>query len=144
MFIDDDDLPLDDGLISAHVKNYVDPACVAVSGRQVLDVAIPDIPAIEVTEEDAEPPPSTPTTESSTNVWSSATEGPKLAEARAKMMEVLGSGAASGQEPWASSDGANVAEAVPEKPSALEWPEPPPIIADLSKGAPPPVPSKGR
>jgi hypothetical protein len=30
---------MDDGLIAAHVRNYVDPGCVAVSGRHVLDVA---------------------------------------------------------------------------------------------------------
>jgi hypothetical protein len=101
-----------------------------------LDVAIPDIPAIEVTEEEPEPPPSTPTAETSTsNAWSSATEGPKLVEARAKMMEVLGAAPAPAPEAWAGSD-------VPEKPSALEWPEPPPIVADLSKGAPPPLPGK--
>jgi glycosyltransferase involved in cell wall biosynthesis len=39
LFIDDDDIPLDPGWIMAHAKNYADPACVAVSGRHVLDVA---------------------------------------------------------------------------------------------------------
>jgi glycosyltransferase involved in cell wall biosynthesis len=36
LFIDDDDLPLGDDWIQAHVENYVDPACVAVSGRHAL------------------------------------------------------------------------------------------------------------
>lgn len=36
LFIDDDDLPLGDDWISAHAKNYDDPACVAVSGRHAL------------------------------------------------------------------------------------------------------------
>jgi glycosyltransferase involved in cell wall biosynthesis len=33
LFIDDDDLPLGDDWIGAHVDNYADPACAAVSGR---------------------------------------------------------------------------------------------------------------
>ncbi len=37
LFIDDDDLPLGDDWILSHAKNFVDPACVAVSGRHVLD-----------------------------------------------------------------------------------------------------------
>jgi glycosyltransferase involved in cell wall biosynthesis len=39
LFIDDDDIPIDDGWIMAHAKNYADPACVAVSGRHVVDTA---------------------------------------------------------------------------------------------------------
>ncbi|MEO8179682.1 MAG: glycosyltransferase [Deltaproteobacteria bacterium] len=37
LFIDDDDLPLGDDWIRAHVDNYADPACAAVSGRHALD-----------------------------------------------------------------------------------------------------------
>lgn len=40
LFLDDDDLPLDNTWISAHVANYADPNCVAVSGRQVVDQRI--------------------------------------------------------------------------------------------------------
>jgi glycosyltransferase involved in cell wall biosynthesis len=36
LFIDDDDLPLGDDWIHAHVANYADPSCVAVSGRHTL------------------------------------------------------------------------------------------------------------
>jgi glycosyltransferase involved in cell wall biosynthesis len=35
LFIDDDDLPQDDGWIAAHLRNYADPDCVAVTGRWV-------------------------------------------------------------------------------------------------------------
>jgi glycosyltransferase involved in cell wall biosynthesis len=38
LFLDDDDLPLDSDWISAHVDNFADPHCVAVSGRHVLNV----------------------------------------------------------------------------------------------------------
>lgn len=39
LFIDDDDLPLETRWIAAHAENYADPACVAVSGRHVVDMA---------------------------------------------------------------------------------------------------------
>ncbi|MBX3217597.1 MAG: hypothetical protein KF850_36535 [Labilithrix sp.] len=102
-----------------------------------LPVAIPDIPAIDAADDDA---PATPSAQDP-GVWSGS-ESPKLVEARAKMMEMLGTpGAdaapASVQEGWAASD-------VPEKPSALEWPEPPPVVSEQPKpGAPPPLPKKG-
>lgn len=35
LFIDDDDLPFDSQLLAAHAANYLDPSCMAVSGRQV-------------------------------------------------------------------------------------------------------------
>lgn len=99
-----------------------------------LPVAIPDIPAVD-SADDA--PPST--AEKDSNVWGTADESPKLVEARAKMMEMLGGAPPSSAEGWATSE-------VPEKPSALEWPEPPPIVAtssDDQKAAPPPLPKKG-
>jgi hypothetical protein len=37
LFIDDDDLPLGPGWISAHAANYADANCVAVSGRLAVD-----------------------------------------------------------------------------------------------------------
>lgn len=37
LFVDDDDLPLYRNWISAHVANYADPNCIAVSGRHVVD-----------------------------------------------------------------------------------------------------------
>jgi glycosyltransferase involved in cell wall biosynthesis len=33
LFIDDDDLPLGDDWISAHLRNYADPSCLGVNGR---------------------------------------------------------------------------------------------------------------
>src|SRR6185295_3799492 len=36
LFIDDDDLPIGTGWIRAHVANFADPLCVAVSGRHAL------------------------------------------------------------------------------------------------------------
>ena len=109
-----------------------------------LPVAIPDIPAVDAGDAgDEDEPPSTPS--AGEPGWASSDESPKLVEARAKMMEMLGAPSegtpASAREGWAASD-------VPEKPSALEWPEPPPIIAaptpaDDSKVAPPPLPKKG-
>ena len=100
-----------------------------------LPVAIPDIPAIDAADEDAEPPPP----KAQPNSWAPASESPKLAEARAKMLEMLGTpggGATAPTEGWAASD-------VPEKPSALEWPEPPPgPPAEEPKPGPPPLPTK--
>lgn len=94
-------------------------------------VAIPDVPAVD----SADDAPAAPA--AAAGEWASTGESPKLVEARAKMMEMLGvpAGAPNGsmQEAWAASD-------VPEKPSALEWPEPPPIVnagGDKKKGAPP-------
>ncbi len=37
LLIDDDDLPYDDGWIAAHVRNFEDPRCLAVSGRSHVD-----------------------------------------------------------------------------------------------------------
>lgn len=37
LYMDDDDLPADDGWIDAHLKNFADPACVAVTGRWILE-----------------------------------------------------------------------------------------------------------
>jgi glycosyltransferase involved in cell wall biosynthesis len=39
LFLDDDDIPLDRSWIAAHVANYSDPFCVAVSGRHAFDDA---------------------------------------------------------------------------------------------------------
>jgi glycosyltransferase involved in cell wall biosynthesis len=38
LFMDDDDLPVHRNFIAAHAANFVDPLCMAVSGRQVLAV----------------------------------------------------------------------------------------------------------
>ncbi len=103
-----------------------------------LPVAIPDIPAIDGGVGEDEVPTGA---EGKGEHWDGE-ESSKLVEARAKMMEMLGptSGAAAGPPgvggEWAPSD-------IPEKPSALEWPEPPPVTAvDDAKGVPPPVPKK--
>ena len=104
-----------------------------------LPIAIPDIPAID-SADDVEDAPATPAVEP--GVWGGAGESPKLVEARAKMMEMLGHPGADVPSPamqeWAASD-------VPEKPSSLEWPEPPPIVASEQPKppAPPPLPKKG-
>jgi hypothetical protein len=89
-------------------------------------VAIPDIPVIDSAEAEGGA--------GSAAVWSPE-ESPKLASARAKMMEMLGSSpvTVAKRDEWTSD--------VPEKPSALEWPEPKPISAEPK--APPPVPKKG-
>lgn len=89
-----------------------------------LPVAIPDIPAIDsADEEDAEPPAGPISPEADSGLWGASGESPKLAEARAKMMEMLGTG---GGPPPQQRD-SWVASEIPEKPSSLEWPEPPPI-----------------
>jgi hypothetical protein len=85
-----------------------------------IPVAVPDIPAIDGADEipiaEATPEP---------GMWGNNGESPKLVEARARMMEMLGGSPGNGRaepDPWRESD-------VPEKPSALEWPEPPPIVS---------------
>jgi hypothetical protein len=92
-------------------------------------VAIPDIPAIDGGDHEADnEPPSMPSVEER-SLWSSkeVEESPKLAQARAAMMQTLIATEAAGvdngkREPWDESE-------VPAKPSSLEWPEPPPIVA---------------
>jgi hypothetical protein len=79
-------------------------------------VAIPDNPAID----------SVATEASGGGTWSPE-ESPRLASARAKMMEMLGPPpVAPKREGWSDA---------PEKPSGLDWPEPEP--------KPPPLPKKG-
>jgi len=106
-----------------------------------LPVAIPDIPAIDAADGDPDDVAPAPLATSAQEVgpWRDS-ESPKLVEARTKMIEMLGqpSGApASLQEAWAVSE-------VPEKPSSLEWPEPPPIVAAEPSKAPasPTMPKK--
>lgn len=104
-----------------------------------LPVAIPDIPAID-SADDVDDGPATPA--AGDGLWGGTGESPKLVEARAKMMEMLGHPSvdvpAPAMQEWAASD-------VPEKPSSLEWPEPPPIVASEQPKppAPPPLPKKG-
>jgi hypothetical protein len=90
-------------------------------------VAIPDIPAVDGGDDDHDPP-SIPSVE-----WSSKEmdESPKLAQARAAMMQtlistetVMGNGK---RELWDESE-------IPAKPSSLEWPEPPPVVAAPNGG----------
>jgi hypothetical protein len=103
-----------------------------------IPVAIPDAPAIDSADDD-EPTEMPGTPEQS--AWATASEeSPKLVEARAKMMAILnkpGADAPHSRDDWASD--------LPEKPSALEWPEPPPIVASEQPKppAPPPLPKKG-
>ncbi|HVH42785.1 MAG TPA: hypothetical protein VM925_10600 [Labilithrix sp.] len=105
-----------------------------------LSVAIPDIPVIDSSDEE-EPVPNTPVTEERATWNGAEEESPRLFEARAKMMEMLGNQGGNAPQPaqqsWIPSD-------VPEKPSSLEWPEPPPIASSEPKGSgPPPLPKKG-
>lgn len=92
-------------------------------------VAIPDIPAIDGGDDDDEPP-SIPSVEER-SLWSSkeVEESPKLAEARAAMMQTLISAEKGApvnkREAWDESE-------VPAKPSSLEWPEPPPIVSSTA------------
>ena len=95
-----------------------------------LPVAIPEIPAVD-SADTGEEPPSIPSA-AERSMWSpnQSEESPKLAEARAAMMQTL---MASGgdapvqqtmkREAWDESE-------VPAKPSSLEWPEPPPVTAN--------------
>jgi hypothetical protein len=119
--------------------NHVDSARERESRDSGLPIAIPDIPAIDAADDDAEPP-SAPKLQATANSWAPGSESPKLAEARAKMLEMLGTppGATAPTEGWAASDVSDV----PEKPSSLEWPEPPPGTEDAKPG-PPPLPKKG-
>jgi hypothetical protein len=87
-----------------------------------LPVAIPDIPAVDGGDADDEPP-SIPSV-----AWSAKEpdeESPKLAKARAAMLETLISTEKSTgdgkRELWDQSE-------IPAKPSSLEWPEPPPVV----------------
>jgi hypothetical protein len=146
-------------------------------------VSIPDVPAMDGSDAEAEAKEAraaaaaTPATTEEPSIpsisieerslWSPGhpEESPKLAEARAAMMQTLMSSGsqpeikAMKREPWDESD-------VPAKPSSLEWPEPPMVSAngslpedepvplsesDLQKASapkipvpnPPPVPRKG-
>ena len=109
-----------------------------------LSVAIPDIPVIDSAEDvDTSGVPTPAVQDQVGALWGGSGESPKLVEARAKMMEMLGHPGAEAASPpavqeWATSD-------VPEKPSSLEWPEPPPIVASEQPkpAAPPPLPKKG-
>jgi hypothetical protein len=102
-----------------------------------LPTALPAIPAIDAAEED----PTGTSGPPDQARWGAVGESPKLVEARAKMMEMLGSpaeiAAPTTSDAWTASD-------VPQKPSSLEWPEPPPITVDEPKGSKaPPLPKKG-
>jgi hypothetical protein len=91
-------------------------------------VAIPDIPAVDGGD-DEDAPPSIPSVQDR-SMWSPGhvDESPKLAEARAAMMQTLMSNEKPvtqtlKREPWDESE-------IPAKPSSLEWPEPPPVTAN--------------
>jgi hypothetical protein len=98
-----------------------------------IDVAIPDIPIetdSELLESSAETTPTAWTTPSDH-------ESPKLAEARAKMMEMLGKPEA---EPAAAAWGGNPSD----KPAALDWEAPAAAApAERKPSKPPPLPRKG-
>jgi hypothetical protein len=100
-----------------------------------LPIAIPDIPAIDGGDDAGDEPPSIPSIEER-SMWSpnQPEESPKLAEARAAMMQTL---MASGQsEPLAAKREAWDESEVPAKPSSLEWPEPPPVTANGGSARP--------
>jgi hypothetical protein len=92
-----------------------------------MAVAIPDIPAIDGGDDE---PPSIPSIEER-SVWApnQLDESPKLAEARAAMMQTL-MGASPPPAPAAMKREAWDESEVPAKPSSLEWPEPPPVVAN--------------
>lgn len=86
-----------------------------VAPESGIEVAIPDIPVVDGADEEA--------AQENTGSWGGPLdENADVAEARAKMMEMLGG-----------------PEVPADQPSQLEWPEPP--AAEPSK--PPPVPKKG-
>ena len=101
-------------------------------------IAIPDVPAVDAADDE---PASTPSMDSMQEqaLWgaNNPTESPKLVEARAKMMEMLGTEPApsSSGEGWGTSD-------PPQKPSGLDWGEAPPLGGDSKPPAPPPLPKK--
>ncbi len=124
---------------SAHEARTEAPAADDDNGPDSgLPVAIPDIPAID----SADDVDDSPAANGAEGTWTGTGESPKLVEARAKMMEMLGHAGTDVVRPaiheWAASD-------MPEKPSSLEWPEPPPIVApeQPKPPAPPPLPKKG-
>src|SRR5262249_44091155 len=90
-------------------------------------------------------PPSTPSMNSMQEqaLWggAQAAESPKLVEARAKMMEMLNDQGPVSEGGWGGSE-------PPQKPSGLDWGEPPPVLggdpSSESKppAGPPPVPKK--
>jgi hypothetical protein len=90
-----------------------------------IPIAIPEIPAVDAADNE----PNTAAVAPDQSPWGA--ESPKLVEARAKMMEMLGGqgGPPAPNQEWNPSD-------VPEKPSSLEWPEPPPIVSGDKKGPP--------
>jgi hypothetical protein len=111
-------------------------------------IAIPDVPAVDAGDDD---PPSTPSmTSQEQALWGGPTgESEKLVEARAKMIEMLGSENASAPPEWGASD------IPPAKPSSLDWGEAPPLgsppiitkpeskpPAPAPAPAPPPLPPK--
>jgi hypothetical protein len=108
-------------------------------------IAIPDVPAVDAGDDD---PPSTPSMTSAQEqpLWGAPTgESEKLVEARAKMIEMLGSENASVPPEWGASD------IPPAKPSSLDWGEAPqvPFGGAAAKPeskppapAPPPLPPK--
>ncbi|MDB4934790.1 MAG: hypothetical protein JWP87_1762 [Labilithrix sp.] len=102
-------------------------------------VAIPDIPAVDGGDDGDDVPPSIPSvrTGEERSMWSpgQVEESPKLAEARAAMMQTLMSNEKAiahemKREPWDESE-------IPAKPSSLEWPEPPPVVAVNGGSSPP-------
>lgn len=101
-----------------------------------IPVAVPDVPVVDAADKE----PETPALTNVHAIWKAGEEeSPKLFEARAKMMEMLGKPNADGvpsPDDWTSG--------VPEKASALEWPEPPPIVASEQpkQAPPPPLPKK--
>ena len=105
-------------------------------------IAIPEIPAVDAADDD---PPSTPslTSAQEQGIWGGATaESPKLVEARAKMMEMLGN-----EQTPASGEGWGAAASEPPsppKPSGLDWGEAPALGGESGSKppAPPPLPKK--
>ncbi len=108
-----------------------------------LPISIPEVPAVDgpATNPPTGDEPSVPSTEErGAGFAGTADESPKLAEARAKMMEMLGQPPPPKREPWDDSE-------VPAKPSSLEWPEPEPIVSaatgpDVHKASPSGAPGK--
>lgn len=110
-----------------------------------IPVSVPDAPAEDNADEEAANAIKDSVAPAGQNgPWGDG-ESPKLVEERARMMEMLGSPDKASKDSWDPSD-------VPEKPSSLEWPEPPPVIAgpapapapveEAKPGGPPPLPKK--
>lgn len=97
-------------------------------------IAIPEIPAVDAADDDPPSSPSLTSAQVEQGIWggTAVAESPKLVEARAKMIEMLGNEQAPTSEGWGAS------EPPAPKPSGLDWGEAPPLGGNDTGSKPPP------